>query len=99
MNEGSPPNRVFVVGQRVHVIKNTLWKARVRDLRPLDDLAANARVEARHLILPALEAGLDGRLRSATIHRREGLKPPVGRLRDRDVRAASQRLRGKVAQE
>src|SRR5437660_7852870 len=75
------------------------WKARVRDLRPLDHLAAHARVEPGDLVLPALEAGLDGRPRSATIHRRQGLELPVSRLRDRYVRAASPRLRGKVAQE
>src|SRR5207249_2028488 len=75
------------------------WKALARDLRPRDRLAANARVEPGDLILPALEAGLDGRPRSATIHRRQGLELPVLRLRDRYVRAASQRLRGNVAQE
>src|SRR2546426_2681780 len=97
-NEGYSPNRVFVVSRRIHVIKDTRWESLARDLRPLDHLAKNARVEPGDLILPALEAGLDGRPRSATIHRREGLEPPVPGLGRRDVRAPSPRLRGHVAQ-
>src|SRR5436309_5024260 len=99
MNEDYSTDRVFVVSRLIHVIKNMRWKALARDLRPLDRLAANARVEPGDLILPALEAGLDGRPRSAAIHRGERLQPPVLRLGDRDVRPASQSLRGKVAQE